>query len=150
MANPDSVSQFYLDAFGQARIGIAAGVTLNTTGNAVVSIPFLGGGLTKGAATANSGGVIIRRITVMNPSGSIASANVNITTTNDGNVSNAVVANVTLSGISGVGTFTDLTVSGGNVFVSGVTTSALYVNINTASGNSNTVDIRVYGDVVTF
>jgi len=150
MANPDSVSQFYLDAFGQARIGIAAGVTLNTTGNAVVSIPFLGGGLTKGAATANSGGVIIRRITVMNPSGSIASANVNITTTNDGNVSNAVVANVTLSGISGVGTFTDLTIAGGNVFVSGATTSALYVNINTASGNSNTVDIRVYGDVVTF
>ena len=150
MANPDSVSQFYLDAFGQARIGIAAGVTLNTTGNAVVSIPFLGGGLTKGAATANSGGVIIRRITVMNPSGSIASANVNITTTNDGNVSNAVVANVTLSGISGVGTFSDLTISGSNVFVSGATTSALYVNINTASGNSNTVDIRVYGDVVTF
>jgi hypothetical protein len=150
MANPDSVSQFYLDTFGQARIGIAAGVTLNTTGNAVVSIPFLGGGLTKGAATANSGGVIIRRITVMNPSGSIASANVNITTTNDGNVSNAVVANVTLSGISGVGTFTDLTIAGGNVLVSGATTSALYVNINTASGNSNTVDIRVYGDVVTF
>jgi hypothetical protein len=150
MANPDSVSQFYLDAFGQARIGIAAGVTLNTTGNAVVSIPFLGGGLTKGAATANSGGVIIRRITVMNPSGSITSANVNITTTNDGNVSNAVVANVTLSGISGVGTFSDLTISGSNVFVSGATTSALYVNINTASGNSNTVDIRVYGDVVTF
>jgi hypothetical protein len=150
MANPDSVSQYYLDAFGQARIGIAAGVTLNTTGNAVVSIPFLVGGLTKGAATANSGGVIIRRITVMNPSGSIASANVNITTTNDGNVSNAVVANVTLSGISGVGTFTDLTIAGGNVLVSGATTSALYVNINTASGNSNTVDIRVYGDVVTF
>lgn len=150
MANPDAVGQLYLDSFGQARIGIAQAVTLNSVANAVVTIPLLGGGLTNGGGVANSGGVIIRRITVMNPSGSIASANVNITTSNDGNVSNAVVGNTLLSGISATGKFADLTISGGNVVVSGSTTQALYVNIVAASGNSNTVDIRVYGDVITF
>jgi hypothetical protein len=127
-------------------------VSLNTSGNAVVTLPFLNGGMTKGAAVGSSGGVIVRRITVNNPSGSVASANVSITTSNDGNVSNAVVANVTLSSVSGVGTFQDLTVASpftGNV-VSGLNTNSLYVNVNTPSGNSNTVTIAVYGDVVTF
>mgnify|MGYP006267659407 FL=1 len=150
MANPDSVGQFNLDSFGQGRVATVSATTLNTAGNAVVALPFLSGGLTKGAATANSGSVIIRRITVCNPSGSIASANVSITTSNDGNISNAVVGNTVLSSVSGVNTFQDLTISGGNVCVSGYTTQALYVNINTVAGNANTVDIRVYGDVVSF
>ena len=150
MANPESVAQFYLDGFGQARIGIAQGVTLNTAANAVVAIPLLGGGMTAGGAVANSGGVIIRRVTVMNPSGTVAGANVSITTSNDGNISNAVVGNTVLSSVSGTGKFQDLAITGGNVVVSGFTTQALYVNVNNIAANTNTVDFRVYGDVITF
>jgi hypothetical protein len=150
MANPDSVSQYYLDSFGQARIAIAATQTVNAAGNAVIALPFVSGGLTKGLATANSGSVIVRRISVVNPSGSLAGANVSITTSNDGNISNVVVANTVLSSITGVNTFQDLPITGGNVCISGYTTQALYVNVNNVSANSNTVDFRIYGDVVSF
>ena len=40
--------------------------------------------------------------------------------------------------------------SNANTAISGVTTSSLFVAVNTASGNSNTVGISVYGDVVSF
>jgi hypothetical protein len=86
----------------------------------------------------------------MNPSGTVALANVSITTSNDGNMANAVVGNVVLASVSGTVKFQDLAIVGGNVAVSGFTTQALYVNTNTASGNANTVDIRVYGDVISF
>ena len=150
MANPDSLSQFTLDSIGNGRIAIATATQINTSGNASIAIPLLSGGLTKGAATANSGSVIVRRISVVNPSGSVASANISITTSNDGNISNAIVGNTVLSSVSGVNTFQDLTITGGNVVVSGYNTQALYVNVNTVAGNANTVDIRVYGDVVSF
>ena len=152
MANPDSVSQFYLDSFGYGRLGFVQATQLNTAGSAVIAIPLLNGGLTKGGAVSSSGSVIIRRITVNNPSGSIASANVSITTSNDGNISNAVVANVVLSTVSATGTYQDLTVASPytSTVVSGLNTNALYVNVNTVSGNANTVNIAVYGDVVSF
>ena len=152
MANPDSVSQFYLDSFGYGRLGVVQATQLNTAGSAVIAIPLLNGGLTKGGAVSSSGSVIIRRITVNNPSGSIASANVSITTSNDGNISNAVVANVVLSTVSATGTYQDLTVASPytSTVVSGLNTNALYVNVNTVSGNANTVNIAVYGDVVSF
>ena len=79
MANPDSVSQFYLDSFGSGRIGTVQATQFNTAGNAVITIPLLNGGMTKGAAVNSSGAVIVRRITINNPSGSLASANVSIT-----------------------------------------------------------------------
>lgn len=150
MSSADAVAQLTLDSFGNGRIAIATATSINTSGNAVIALPFLSGGLTKGAATANSGSVIVRRISVVNPSGSVASANISITTSNDGNISNAVVGNTVLSSVSGVNTFQDLTITGGNVVVSGYNTQALYVNVNTVAGNANTVDIRVYGDVVSF
>lgn len=150
MSSADAVAQLTLDSFGNGRIAIATATSINTSGNAVIALPFLSGGLTKGAATANSGSVIVRRISVVNPSGSVASANISITTSNDGNISNAIVGNTVLSSVSGVNTFQDLTISGGNVVVSGYNTQALYVNVNTVAGNANTVDIRVYGDVVSF
>jgi hypothetical protein len=153
MANPDSVSQYYLDSFGNGRIGVVQATQLNTAANATIAIPLLGGGLTNAGATAGSGSVIVRRITVQNPSGSVSSANVSITTSNDGNISNAVVANVVLSNLTAAGKWQDLTIAGAygaNTAVTGFQTQALYVNINTASGNANTVDIRVYGDVVSF
>ena len=153
MANPDSVSQFYLDSFGNGRIGYAPQANLATTGSGVITIPLLSGGLTVGASANSSGSVILRRITVNNPQGSVSSANVSITTSSDGNISNAVVANVVLSNLTTSGKYQDLTIAGAygaNTAVSGATTQALYVNINTASGNSNLVNIVIYGDVVSF
>lgn len=150
MSSADAVGQLTLDSFGNGRIAIAVATQINTSGNAVIALPLLGGGLTKGAATANSGSVIVRRISVVNPTGSVASANISITTSNDGNISNVVVANTVLSSVTGVNTFQDLPITGGNVVVSGYTTQALYVNVNTVAGNANTVDVRVYGDVVSF
>lgn len=153
MANPERVASSYLDSFGYGRLGVVQATALNTAGNAVITIPLLSGGLTTGSAANSSGGVIIRRITVNNPSGSVATANVSITTSNDGNVSNAVVAAVALSSVSATGTYQDLSIAspyGTNKAVSGFNTSALYVNVGTASGNANTVTIAVYGDVVNF
>jgi hypothetical protein len=153
MANPDSVSQYYLDSFGNGRIGYAPQANLATTGSGVITIPLLSGGLTVGATAGSSGSVILRRITVNNPQGSVSSANVSITTSSDGNISNAVVANVVLSNLTTSGKYQDLTIAGAygaNTAVSGATTQALYVNINTASGNSNLVNIVIYGDVVSF
>ena len=153
MANPDSVSQYYLDSFGNGRIGSIQATQFNTAGNAVITIPLLSGGMTKGAAVSSSGAVIIRRITINNPSGSLASANVSITTSNDGNASNAVVANVVLGNLTATGLYQDLNVASPystTTAVSGYNTNALYVNINTASGNANTASIQVYGDVVSF
>ena len=155
MANPDAVAQLTLDSFGYGRVALIRATQLNTAGNAVITIPFLGGGLTNGGAVGNSGGVIVRRITIQNPSGSVSSANISISVQSNGNIAaaNAVVANVVLSTISAAGMFQDLTVAGAygaNTAVTGNTTSTLYVNVNTASGNNNTVDIAVFGQVVSF
>ena len=148
MANPDSVSQKYPDSFGNYAIASAQGVSLATTGNAVVALPILSGGLTAGNSVATSGGVIVRRVTIQNPSGNVGTGNITILSSNDGNTSNAVVAAVTLSSLTATGTFQDVAISGGNVAVSGYNTQALYVKVGTAV--SGTVDIRVYGDTVNF
>jgi len=153
MANPDSVGQLTLDSFGYGMVAQIRATALNTAGNAVVTLPLLRGGMTNSGNATTSGSVIIRRITVQNPSGNIALANVSITTSSDGNTPNAVVSNVALSTVSAVNRFQDLTIAGAfgaNTAVSGNTTSALFVNINTASGNANTVDICVFGQVVGF
>lgn len=155
MSSADAVAQLTLDSFGYGRVALIRATQLNTTGNAVIAIPFLGGGLTAGGAVANSGGVIVRRITIQNPSGSVSSANIAISVQSNGNIAaaNAVVANVVLSTITSAGMFQDLTIAGAygaNTAVSGNTTQALYLNVNTASGNNNTVDIAVFGEVVSF
>ena len=154
MANADSVGQFYLDSFGNGRIGVVKAASLATSGNAVITIPLLGGGLTNAGATAGSGAVIVRRVTVQNATGNVATANVAISVASDGNIAaaNAVVANVVLSNLTGAGKYQDLTVAGAygaNTAVTGYATQCLYVNINTANANG-TVDIAVYGDVVSF
>lgn len=150
MANPDAVGQLTLDSFSNGRIGIIRATALNTSGNGVVTIPLLGGGLTNGGAVANSGGVILRRITVQNPNGSIASANVSIGTTADG--ANLVTANTVLSSVNAAGQYQDITIAApyNNKVVSGSVTQCLYVNINTVAGNANAADIVVWGDVVSF
>ena len=150
MSNADSVAQLTLDSFGNSKVTNIKATQLNTAGNAIISMPILRGGLTNGGAVANSGGVIIRRITVQNPTGTVASAYVSISATNDGG--NVIVANVALSTVSSTGKYQDLTIASpytANV-VSGSVTQALYVNVNVVSGNANTVEIAVYGDVVSF
>ena len=148
MANPDAVGQNTPDSFGNYAIAQAQGVSLATTGNAVVALPILKGGLTAGNSVATSGGVIVRRVTIQNPSASVSTGNITILSSNDGNTSNAVVAAVTLGSLTGTGTFQDVAISGGNVIVSGYNTQALYVKVGTAV--AGTVDIRVYGDTVNF
>ena len=153
MANPNAVGNLYLNSFVYGLIGKLTAQSLATTGTAQIKIPLLSGGLTNGGATGNSGGVIIRQVTVQNPSGTVASANVGITisSTGDMGASNVVVANVVLSSVSAAGKYQDLTIAyPANTVVSGASTQALFVNVNTASGNSNTVDICVFGQVVSF
>jgi hypothetical protein len=150
MANADSVGQFNLDSFSNGRIGVVRATTLNTAGNAVVTIPILSGGLTNGGGVANSGGIIVRRVTFQNSSGNVSNANVSISTTSDG--LNLVTANTVLTSLSTVGRYVDINAAApftSNV-VSGSVTQCLYVNINAIANNGNTVDICVYGDVVSF
>ena len=73
MSSVDSVGQQTAVSFGNYAIAFATGVPLGATGNAVITIPILSGGLTAGANAASSGGVIIRRVTVQNPNGNIGS-----------------------------------------------------------------------------
>jgi len=151
MANPNAVGSNTPDSFGYYAIGRATGVSLATVGNAVVAIPLLQGGLTNAGALAGSGEVIIRRVTVQNANASASLANVNITTTNDGNTSNAVVATVSLANLTAVNRFQDLTVASPyalTTVINGANTSALYVNVTNAA--SAIVDIRIYGDTVSF
>jgi len=68
MANPDSVAQNYPSSFGNYAIATASSVPVGSTGNAVVALPILSGGLTNSGNAVSSGGVIIRRVTVQNPS----------------------------------------------------------------------------------
>lgn len=150
MANSDAVSQLYLDSFSFGRLGVVRGTTLNTAGNAVITIPILGGGLTNGGGVANSGGIIVRRVTIQNGSGNVSNANVSISATGDG--SNLITANTVLTNMSATGRYADINAAApytSNV-VSGSVTQCLYVNINAIANNANTVDICVYGDVVSF
>jgi len=148
MANPDSLAQATGDIVSNYRLGVIRGTQLNTAGNAVITIPILNGGLTNSNATVGSGSVIVRRVTVQNPIGSVASANISIGTTNDG--ANLVTANTVLSSVSAAGKYQDISSTATTSAVTGNVTQCFYVNVNTASGNANTVDIVVWGDVVSF
>jgi len=156
MANPNAVSSFTLDNFGNARVAIITAQQVNTLGNGVatsIEMPLLSGGLTNGGSANNSGSIILRRIVALSPSGNISLANISITTSNDGNISNAVVANVVLTNLTAAGRYQDLAIAApysANTAISGSTTQSLFVNVNTVSGNSNVVSFSVYGDVVSF
>lgn len=154
MSSADSVSSNYPDKFGNYAIATITGASLATAGNAVISIPFLSGGLTAGNAASTSGQVIIRRITVQNANTDLSTGNIAVTISSTGSVAaaNAVVANVVLSNLTTGQCWQDLTVAGGfaaNTTVNGYTNQCLFVNVNTAVA-LGTVDIRVYGDVVSF
>jgi len=151
MASADQVGPNLPDSFGNYAIARVSGASLATAGNAVVAIPFFGGGLSNGGALTGSGQVIIRRVTVQNANANASLANVNITTSNDGNTSNAVVATVSLANLTAVNKFQDLTVASPYALtttVNGANTSVLYLNVTNAT--SSIVDIRVYGESVSF
>ena len=152
MSSADSVAQNTAVNFGNYAIGTVTGVPLNATGNAVVAIPILSGGLTLGGAANSSGQVIVRRITAQNASANVALGNVSILTTNDGNTSNAIVAASLLSNLTTASNYQDLTIAtpySTTTTLNGFTVQALFVKVNTAVANA-TVDIRVYGDTVSF
>jgi len=150
MASPDSVSQNTQDSFGSYRIAFAPALSIAATGNAVAALAILSGGI-------GSGSYIIRRITVANPANtaggtvpSLATANVTILTSNDGNTSNAVTtaAGQLLGNVTAVNTWQDLTLVAGAA-TSAYTANALFVKVGVASANTS-VNISVWGDVVSF
>lgn len=150
MASIDSVGQNTQDSFGSYRIAFAPALSIAATGNAVAALPILGGGI-------GSGSYIIRRITVTNPANtaggtvpSLATANVTIITSNDGNTSNAVTTAIgqVLGNVTAVNTWQDLTLVAGAA-TSAYTANALFVKVGVAVANTS-VNISVWGDVVSF
>ena len=150
MSNANSVGQNNGDSFSNYRIGVIRATSLNTAGNAVITIPILSGGLTNSGNIASSGEVIVRRITVQNPTGSVALANVSVGLTGDG--ANLITAVTSLSSVSAVGKFQDISVTSTyqTTAITGNLTQCFFVNVGNASTTVNTVDICVWGDVVAF
>ena len=152
MSSSDSVGQNTAINFGNYAIGSVTGASLNATGNAVIAIPFLSGGLTAGNAATSSGQVVVRRITVQNANGNVSAANIAVTISSTGNVgaANVVVANTILTNLTAGSLYQDLTLAyTANTTISGFSTQALFVNVYNSVANG-TVDIRVFGDVVSF
>lgn len=152
MANPNAVANKTADSFGRFLIAQARGVSVGAQANVAATLPLLEGGLTNGGAVANSGGIIVRQVTFSNPSGNISNANVGILTSNDGNVSNAVVSVFKLTTLNAAGRWQD-----GNIAstyttneLTGNANQALFAFVSTAGATTGTVDIKVYGDVVSF
>jgi len=134
--NANHVGALYPDSFGNFGIGHAVGVSVDATGNAVAQIPVVGGT-----------SYIVRRIVVANANKSIATGNVTILTSNDGNASNAVSNATTLASVTSTSTFQDITLATGTA-TTVYSAGSLYVKVNTAV-SGGTCDITVFGDVVT-
>jgi len=133
--NSNHVGSLYPDQFGNIVIGsTSVPVGLGNTGNAVATIPTIGTSY------------IVRRITVANANGSVAAANVTIINSSDGAVANAVSNAVVLANITGTAKYQDLglTANTSTTIYSG----SLFLVVNTAAAANNTVDISVYGDIV--
>ena len=134
--NSNHVGSLYPDSFGNVLIGATSSpVGLGSTDNAVATIPTIGTSY------------IVRRITVSNANGSVALANVTIINSSDGAVANAVSNAVVLANVTGTTNYQDLglTANTSTTIYSG----SLFVCVNTAAAANNTVEINVYGDIVT-
>lgn len=149
MANANRVGAASPASFGNYLIATGI-VNTGSASNTAGVLPILSGGLTNGGAVANSGAVIIRRVTFCNPSNSITTANVSILTSSDGNSSNAVVSNFPLTTLSAQNRWQD-----GNVAttylsteVTGNQTSALWAVVNATGAVAGNVQVNVYGDVI--
>lgn len=136
MANSNHVGSRLPTKFGTYAIASSGPVNLAATGNAVSTLAVEGSSY------------IVRRVTVNNATGNIALANVAIYTSNDGNVSNIVTANTVLSTVTGTTKYQDLVLSStANTTV--YSTGAMFLCVNTGSGNTNTAFVTVFGEVVT-
>jgi hypothetical protein len=134
--NANRVGALLPNSFGNFAIGQAVGVSVAATGNAVAQIPVVGG-------TA----YIVRKILVANANKSIATGNVTILTSNDGNASNAVSNATTLASVTSNATFQDVTLATGTA-TTVYSAGSFYVKVNTAV-SGGTCDITVFGDFVT-
>jgi hypothetical protein len=152
MASPQYVGNDLQDSFGNYRLAFAQARSIASTGNAVVALPILSGGI---AAPYGNGSFIVRRITVSNPSNiaggavpNVATANVTILTTSDGNTSNAIstAAGQTLGNITGANTYQDLTLVSAHASTA-YTANTLFLKVGVGVANT-AVNIAVYGDVV--
>lgn len=132
--NSNHVGANYPNSFGNYAIAKGQAVSVGSTSNTAATLSTTG--------TA----YIIRRITIANASKSIATANVSILTSNDGNTSNAVATATLLSNVSSTSTYQDLTLASGTL-TTVYTAGALFVKVNTAVSGA-TCDVSVYGDVV--
>ena len=134
--NSNHVGSLYPDQFGSIVIGSTSSpVGLGNTGNAVATIPTIGTNY------------IVRRITVNNANGSVALANVTIFTSNDGNLANAVSNATVLSNVTATTKYQDLNLTANTATT--IFSGSLFLCVNTGAAANNTVDISVYGDVVT-
>lgn len=138
MSNLNRVASNTPLSFQFYQLGFKPAVALGVSGNATATIPILSGGL-----TTNVGGVIIKAITIRNPSGSVAAANVSISSPTQGVIAGPQI----LTTVNAVNTFQNLTV------ISPATTTEindqfLYVNLVTGAAANNTVDIAIYGETV--
>ena len=133
--NANNVGARYPDSFGTFVVSNAVPVFLGATGNAVATLANIGTSY------------IVRRVTVAGASGSVALANVTILTSNDGNTSNAVTNAAALTTLTSNTKFQDLALS--TAAASTVYSTPFYVYVGTAAAANNSVEITVYGDVVT-
>ena len=144
MSSANNVGSNLPDSFGNYEVGAAVSCPVGATGNAVATIPVLGGGL-----TPNTGAFILRRITVSNANADASVAVVRILKSSDGNTSNAVTSALTLSNCTTKLGWNDATISAPYAAASALNTSVLYVLCSTAANAATTkVNVRVYGDFV--
>jgi hypothetical protein len=134
--NANNVGARYPDSFGNFLIGVTPNpIGLGNTGNAVATIPTVGTSY------------IVRRITVAGANGSVALANVTIINSSDGAVANAVSNAVVLANVTGTTKYQDLNLTANTATT--VYTGSLFVCVNTGAAANNSVEISVYGDIVT-
>ena len=133
--NANNVGARYPDSFGNFAVASSVPVFLGATGNAVATLANIGSTY------------IVRRVTVAGASGSVALANVTILTSNDGNTSNAVTNAAALTTITGSTKFQDLPLA--TTATTTIYSNSLYVYVGTAAAANNSVEITVYGDIVT-
>jgi hypothetical protein len=134
--NANNVGSRYPDSFGNFLIGVTSPpIGLGNTGNAVATIPTVGTSY------------IVRRITVAGANGSVALANVTIINSSDGNLANAVSNAVVLANVTGTTKYQDLNLTANTATT--VYTGSLFVCVNTGAAANNSVEISVYGDIVT-
>lgn len=146
MASDNHVASRTPLSFGAYNVGVARGVSLGATGNAVVAIPLLGGGLTGSGSSTTSGVVALRKITIGNyTGGNLSTVNVSVGYTNDG--ANLVANAQILSSITANNQFQDLTLSatGNNTFMNGNVSSTLFLNLVANAVANATVDVVVQG-----